>query len=1228
MEYLDFFVRVSDSNGPAYAVSVDRSPAGAASGALHLQIDPAELSDRLDPFGTVRSSREETRSFSPAESTGPTARDTGRLLFEALLDGEILAAYRTSLRHARSVGHGLRLRLRLDAPGLAILPWELMFDPEVGDFVGLSSVTPVVREVDVGWSRDALRVERPLRVLAMVSAPSDAPALDTAAERARILEATASVRAAGLLDVTWLDGATWRDLQSALQQGPYHAFHFIGHADFDRERHHGVLLLEDEHRRAEAISATEVGRLLADHVALRLVVLNSCLGARQDERSPFAATSSTLVRRGIPAVIAMQYRISDRAALEFSRSFYTALAHGKPIDESVTEARKAVSLDQARSREWATPVLHLHSPDGRLFEVEPRSSPAAVPAPVDRVAPSLDGATASRRALLEDLEAETRQRLAHVPRSGAHVDVPIEVLLDAVVRRWDDELTWPVGHSSPPADWPHTAQEVFDHVFTAKRLLVLGEPGSGKTTVLTELAAALAGRAADDAAQPVPVLVSLSSWTDQRQGFDGWFIDELRRKYGMRRRFVEQLLRSRGLAVLFDGLDELPVTRQEPCVRALNDFQQTHHPPALVVCCRTEEYRLLSTKLELNAAIRLLPLADDQVRASLAGSPAKTWEALDADPELATMARTPLFLGMIAYARDALATGSKAGALPSDRVLDAYVRQLLSNEESTAPYSPAQTKRWLGALARRMRADGRDDFLIERMQPDWLDMPAALWSYRAMVAIMTGVVFAGLQTLLSGISDLMPSSRLTTIVREAVAPAWLPLDVLTLIAFSLAAGLVVAGLPAIRPIETLRWNRSTATLGLREWPRRGAVRAAKAAWPLGVGLTGVIVALVALTSAAGQLPLLGRILAAVSAVTSVAGFIVRPDARQLEGCRPRQLARPRMAMALLMALLVGASVVEPTLTSLGSTLLVAVALSWLLGASSAIDDTGARRVAGAMMIGYIAALGGVAGAVSSGATRPLPLWLWLQTAVGGAFAAGTVAVWAASPRPKLASEVSLRQSLIRWVLWGTGAGVMLAASVVAATWLGWRGAVRNAILVAGHVATTSTGALGVLGLPASIVASVAGFGGLAGVIVGLGRGITGPDVERRTLPNQGIRQSAINVAPFFVGGVLAGLPYGAFNLAYLWFLAGARPGWIEVVRYGAAGAAFVGLIAALVPGSACIQHYALRVVLWSQGRVPWRYARFLDYATDRMLLQRIGGRYRFLHVLLRDHFADLPTERS
>ncbi len=82
-----------------------------------------------------------------------------------------------------------------------------------------------------------------------------------------------------------------------------------------------------------------MARLLADHQSLRLVLLNSCEGARGSGRDIYSSTAAILVRQGIAAVLAMQYEITDRAAIEFSRVFYEALAYGLPIDTAVATAR-------------------------------------------------------------------------------------------------------------------------------------------------------------------------------------------------------------------------------------------------------------------------------------------------------------------------------------------------------------------------------------------------------------------------------------------------------------------------------------------------------------------------------------------------------------------------------------------------------------------------------------------------------------------------------------------------------------------------------------------------------------------------------------------------------------------------------------------------------------------------------------------------------------------------
>ena len=139
--------------------------------------------------------------------------------------------------------------------------------------------------------------------------------------------------------------------------------------------------MADEEGMTARLTATKLGRLLAGHQTLRLALLNACEGARGSQHDILSSTAATLARRYIPAVLAMQYEITDEAAIEFACTFYRALAHGMPIDTAVVEARIALSLAAVHTVEWGTPVLYMRSyHNGILFNLEPRT-----PTTTDRI---------------------------------------------------------------------------------------------------------------------------------------------------------------------------------------------------------------------------------------------------------------------------------------------------------------------------------------------------------------------------------------------------------------------------------------------------------------------------------------------------------------------------------------------------------------------------------------------------------------------------------------------------------------------------------------------------------------------------------------------------------------------------------------------------------------------------------------------------------------------------
>jgi len=92
----------------------------------------------------------------------------------------------------------------------------------------------------------------------------------------------------------------------------------------------------------------------------------------------------------------------------------------------------------------------------------------------------------------------------------------------------------------------------------------------------------------------------------------------------------------------------------------------------------------------------------------------------------------------------------------------------------------------------------------------------------------------------------------------------------------------------------------------------------------------------------------------------------------------------------------------------------------------------------------------------------------------------------------------------------------------------------------------------------------------------------------------------------------------------VWVLLGLIATLVSGSIWGLIAGAVAAVISALLPGIPGIERFILHLVLWSKGYIPWDYRRFLDAATDRLLLQKTGDRrYRFIHDLLQKHFSEI-----
>lgn len=342
-----------------HAIRVLDSPYGQASELVRLPVVDDALRARLVEV--------ETEVMTPRYDHGaeaarpvPVAQCLGAELFDAVFQGSVGRAYAGSQAVVRERGHGLRVQLRIRDDALRELPWECLYDADDGGYLALRVETSIVRFPEVLGSPRPFAVDGALRVLGVMIEAGDGTGLDLRGERLHIAQAFAELP--GLVEVEWLENPTWRQLRDRILGEEWHVFHYVGHA-----RPGFVTLDEDGGSEPGELSGADLAILLGEQRALRLAVINACEGARGDGRDILASTARTVAEADVSAVVAMQYKITDSAALEFSRAFYRSVAGRQSIDEAVVRARQAVRGAAESTLQWMVPVLHLRSADGALF---------------------------------------------------------------------------------------------------------------------------------------------------------------------------------------------------------------------------------------------------------------------------------------------------------------------------------------------------------------------------------------------------------------------------------------------------------------------------------------------------------------------------------------------------------------------------------------------------------------------------------------------------------------------------------------------------------------------------------------------------------------------------------------------------------------------------------------------------------------------------------------------
>ena len=408
--YDNFDLQIGPGDGGLYPVSVPYSPGGETR-------EPVPVSIGHDDEAMDHWLRRLRSGFTDREDLLGLGRQLTSYLLPA---GQVYTLYQRSLGRTGERKLGLRIRLRIQPPELAALPWEYAYDEDTNDFFVLNRRTVLVRYHSQPIPPLSIIDHAPVPILVLVSNPAHTYPLDTVRQVRNLVGALGRLLDEGKasLDLLFTGSAEERSevetlvagqagahllpgpasidaLRDALRQG-HRIVHYYGHGAFDAVEG-GALLMDDNQGSVSPVRAQTLARELRGSSA-RVVVLNACKSATEGTARSFMGIAPSLIKAEVPAVVAMQFPILDSSATYFSHALYKALADGWPLDAAVTEGRKAISARLTEhDMDWGIPVLFMRSESGELWRVESEEAVAGSQREVDHAA----GARAERQLIIK-----------------------------------------------------------------------------------------------------------------------------------------------------------------------------------------------------------------------------------------------------------------------------------------------------------------------------------------------------------------------------------------------------------------------------------------------------------------------------------------------------------------------------------------------------------------------------------------------------------------------------------------------------------------------------------------------------------------------------------------------------------------------------------------------------------------------------------------------------------
>ncbi|MEQ8465745.1 NACHT domain-containing protein [Coleofasciculus sp. E1-EBD-02] len=621
------------------------------------------------------------------------------------------------------------------------LPWH-WWDLDLFHTKGFTDVAVSFTELDPISDISEQRLARPKRVK-ILCILGDSENIDVEADRRLLRQIPGAY-------CVFLRQPRRSDLELILNER-WDILFFSGHSKTDVDVNTGLLYLNPE----EVLNIQEIRNAIQAAIdkGLKLAIFNSCDGlglARQ------------LADLDIAQIIVWREPVPDKIAQEFLKYFLDFFTTGFSLYSSVQQARIKVKEyiqnpeinEQFPKVSWL-PVIHHNLAKAEMNWHKLRGYTGSESNVKDN-----QGKNNPRQILLNLVQ---KSWIEGVLEKSLHLEHMIELGLEKNFNAVTVTNAESFNQENQVLPEGTRAIDIFGELENKRTMLILGEPGAGKTTALLEIARELVNDAREDNTLPIPVVLNLSSWgADRKQkSLDKWLVEELNRFYQFPRFICESLIKNQQLLLLLDGLDEIGALdnevnqdwQREACIRAINQFLRSHEKTEMVVCSRLNEYNLISERLDCQCAVLYKPITSNQVNRYLDDNQDTLPGVKVLFPEdltIQSLAENPLTLNIMTFAyqeksREDLA-GINSFSEREKNLLDTYVEEKFKREQSGDSYSDKNAKHWLTWLAQRMLQQPKQSkqiFLIEQIQQNWLPRGIDTLIYHIGILFIWGVI-AGL----------------------------------------------------------------------------------------------------------------------------------------------------------------------------------------------------------------------------------------------------------------------------------------------------------------------------------------------------------------------------------------------------------------------------------------------------------------------------------------------------